>query len=260
MQNDRDIKIIILAAGKGKRMQSDLPKVLVELGKRPMIEYVVETVEALNIVPVVVIGNKGDEVKEYLKNRVDYVLQKEQLGTGDAVSKVKNELKNFIGNILVLYGDHPLVKKETLEKIFTLQENTGAIITLATTRVDDFRDEFELFAYYGRILRVPIVDVVRHRTTDREGRIVAIREAKDCSEEEIKIKEVNPGYYCFDSAWLWQNIDKLKCNNIQGEYYLTDLVELAVKQKKNIQSVEIDPIQCLGANTPEQLRELEKFI
>ena len=89
---------------------------------------------------------------------------------------------------------------------------------------------------------------------------MAIREAKDCSEEEIKIKEVNPGYYCFDSAWLWQNIDKLKCNNIQGEYYLTDLVELAVKQKKNIQSVEIDPIQCLGANTPEQLRELEKFI
>ena len=119
---------------------------------------------------------------------------------------------------------------------------------MLTTEVPDFKDWREGFYAYGRILR------------DSSARVSAIRELKDCAEDEKTIKEVNPGYYCFDSKWLWQNIDQLKNTNQQKEYYLTDLVELAVQQGENIPSEKLDPIECLGINTKEQLELVESLI
>lgn len=238
-------KIIILAGGKGTRMNSELPKVLFPVAGQPMIERVVSVIEELKIKPVLVVGYKKEEVKDYLKNRADYVWQKEQLGTGHAVGCCQDKLKDYNGPIAVLYGDHPLVSTDTLKSLFARHQG---ILTMMTTEVEDFTDWREGFYHYGRILR----------NNDQE--VVAIRELKDCNEVEKEVKEVNPGYYCFDSKWLWQNINKLENNNKQNEYYLTDLVEIAVKEGQKINSITIDPVECLGINNQEQLKVIENIL
>ena len=238
-------KIIILAAGKGTRIGAvDKPKVLLELAGRPMIEHLLSHIVGR---PIAVVGFGADLVKQQLGERVDYALQTEQLGTGHAVASAKELLKNFKGPIVVLYGDHPLVSSTTIATLFSLYEKFQAHVSMLTTDVTDFSDWREGFYAYGRILR------------DDDLQISAIRELKDCSESEKEIKELNPGYYCFDSEWLWKNIDQLQNNNQQKEYYLTDLVEMAVAQGENIPSEKLDPIECLGINTKEQLAIVERL-
>jgi bifunctional UDP-N-acetylglucosamine pyrophosphorylase / glucosamine-1-phosphate N-acetyltransferase len=237
-------KIIILAGGKGTRMDADIPKVLVEVSEEPMIEHLLRVIEDK---PMVVVGFQSEKVKDQLGDRVEYVLQKEQLGTGHAVACAQNQLRSFEGPIVVLYGDHPLVSKGTIDKLFKLYHESKANVSMLTTELSDFDDWREGFHSFGRIIR--------------EGNnIVAIREMKDSSEEEKNIKEVNPGYYCFDSQWLWENIDKLRNENNQNEYYLTDLVELAVAQNDFIPSFKVEAKECLGVNTKEQLKLIEKFL
>jgi bifunctional UDP-N-acetylglucosamine pyrophosphorylase / glucosamine-1-phosphate N-acetyltransferase len=236
-------KMIILAGGKGTRMNvAQLPKVLVKLNGRPMIDHVVSEVEKLRIKPVVVTGHGREKVEDFLGHRADYVYQAEQRGTGHAVKMVKDHLKDYEGAVLVMYGDQPLIKKETLERVF---ESYMSPVTMMTVKVDDYDGWRACFLNFGKIVR------------DERGKIKGIREVRDCEDDELRINELNPGYYCFDNRWLRENIDKLGSDNAQGEYYLTDLIELAVSQGYEVHSIEVEAGECLGVNDEEQLKIVE---
>jgi bifunctional UDP-N-acetylglucosamine pyrophosphorylase / glucosamine-1-phosphate N-acetyltransferase len=241
-------QIIILAAGKGTRMGTPIAKVLINVLGRPMIEYPLNV--ALKIVkkPIMVVGFQSDTVKEIVGKRAQYVLQSEQRGTGHAVSCTKNLLDGFVGNVAIVYGDAPMISAETLQKLFASQEKDSSVLTIATTVLPDFHDWKSGFWGFGRIVR------------DATGGILSIRELKDCTDEEKQVLEVNPGYYCFDSQWLWENIEKLNADNNQNEYYLTDLIEIAVKGKERLADVRISPKECLGINTVEQLQIVEDIL
>lgn len=243
-------QIIILAAGKGTRMNCDGPKVLQRVLDRPMIDYVLDSVEksGLDVKPVVVIGFQGNKVRDQVGERAELVWQQNQFGTGHAVSCAGEILRERGGEILVLYGDTPLISPKTINNLFEIHSAEGAVLTIMTTEVEDFNDWRQGFFGFGRILR------------NGNNSISAIRELKDCAEHEKKIMELNPGYYCFNGEWLWQNIDLIRNNNQQQEYYLTDLVEMAVQQGRLINFLKIHPIECLGVNTAEQLKLVEDLL
>ncbi|HBU06700.1 MAG TPA: hypothetical protein DEB09_01305 [Candidatus Magasanikbacteria bacterium] len=239
-----NVGIVILAAGKGKRMQSDLPKVLHELNNKPLIEYVVSLVEKLNIRPVVVVSEDG-LVKKYLVDRADYAIQSERLGTGHAVMQAEDLLKNKFGKVVVLYGDMPFLKPESVSNLVDVHEKQNNKITLMTTRVPNFENNYKEFYDFGRIVRNSV------------GIVNKIVEKKDASAEELEIRELNTGYFCFESDWLWNNLKKLKNNNQAGEYYLTDLVGLAIENGDRVGSIEILSEEAIGINTKEHLEKLE---
>ncbi|MEK7511456.1 MAG: NTP transferase domain-containing protein [Patescibacteria group bacterium] len=244
-------QIIILAAGKGTRMNCDGPKVLQEVLGRPMIDYVLDSVEktGLAVKPVVIIGFQGNKVRDQVGERAELVWQQNQFGTGHAVSCASEILRERNGDVLVLYGDTPLISPKTINNLFDIHGAEGSMITMMTTEVENFNDWRQGFYGFGRILR------------NGNNSISAIRELKDCSDEEKNIIELNPGYYCFNSEWLWKNIDLISNNNNQQqEYYLTDLVEMAVQQGRLINSLKIHPIECLGVNTVEQLKLVEDLL
>jgi len=243
-------QVVILAAGKGTRMNIDMPKVLAPILGRPMIEHVLDaTAKVLaDQKPVVVVGFQGEKVQHQIGDRAQVVWQPEQLGTGHAVAAARQALADHRGAIMVLYGDHPLVNYKTIENLFRLHEQSGTVLSMMTTAVEDFNEWRQGFFGFGRILR------------NGGGGICGIKELKDCTDEEKQIRELNPGYYCFDSDWLWNNIDELKNDNAQKEYYLTDLVKRAFEQNKNISETKIHPIECLGINTREQLELVEQLM
>lgn len=242
-------QIIILAAGKGMRMHSEYPKVLHIIEGKPIILHILETVTKICEKPTLVVGYRGEEVIEITGNQYHYVWQKQQLGTGHAVQQAKDDLKNAgFNGIIVLYGDHPFVSSDTLHRLvdcFNQREpNTALCMTVFT--VPNFENEFRVFYKYGRISR------------DEPGKIVGTIEFKDATEEQRAWREVNIGYYCFDAVWLWENISKLDNKNNAKEYYLTDLVKMAVDQGKKIRSIEIShPIEGMGVNTQEELEAVE---
>jgi bifunctional UDP-N-acetylglucosamine pyrophosphorylase/glucosamine-1-phosphate N-acetyltransferase len=243
-------QIIILAGGKGTRMQSNGPKVLVQAGDEPIILRLLKAVETVCPKPTIIVGYQGEKVIEATGNKYHYVWQKEQHGTGHAVACAKAELENKdFERIIVLPGDHPLLSAATLLKLIAAHEQSGAILTMTTGRVDSFDGDFAAFYNFGRIVR------------NNDGSVMRIVELKDASEEEKKITEVNLAYYCFQADWLWQNIDKLQDLNKAKEYYLTDLVGFACNQGQKIQANIIDDIvEGFGINTPEQLAIAEKYI
>lgn len=244
MQN---LHAIILAAGKGTRMNSDLPKVVHEILHKPMVSYVIEAVRALGCDETTLItGYKSELVKEILKDYgVSYVEQlPEQLGTGHAVqcfAKAAEKMPRRAENLLVVCGDTPLISRETLKEMVEIHKRENPAITMMTLMLTEP-------ANYGRVLR-------------QNGQITAIREAKDCSAEELKVKEVNLAIYLFDSKFLFENIFKLEPNNKQREYYLTDLVEMAANQGlKVVSCVEKDEKSTLGINTLEDLKTVENIL
>jgi bifunctional UDP-N-acetylglucosamine pyrophosphorylase/glucosamine-1-phosphate N-acetyltransferase len=243
-------KIVILAAGQGTRMKSELPKVLVPFMGKPMIKHLLDSVHksGLDKKPVVVVGYEKEKIMKELGSGYNYVVQKEQLGTGHAVMSAEKILKNKTDNIIVFYGDHPFISPKTIKKLFKKHLESKAKITLATTTLPDFKD-WRSFFYknFGRIVR------------NKKGEIIKIAESKDANEEEIKIKEVNPAYYCFNAVWLWKKLKMLKTNNVLGQYYLTDLVQIAMQEKTKIESINIDPKEALGINSKEDLEMLEKL-
>ncbi|OIO29633.1 hypothetical protein COX93_00975 [Candidatus Nomurabacteria bacterium CG_4_10_14_0_2_um_filter_30_12] len=246
MENLKDIKILILAAGKGKRMQSDLPKVLIELNGKPIIKYILKSIKkAFNQKPIAIIGHKAGLVESKLKDFCSYVIQKEQLGTGHAVLCTKKECKDA-RHIIVLSGDQPLISPKTLKNLLKKHLKEKTKITFTTTEVSDFNDWRKAFIAFGRIIR-------------KNGEITGICEYRDASEKEKLIREVNAGSYVFDAKWLWENLEKIKNNNIQNEYYLTDLLHLASKEKEKVEAIQIESHEALGANTKEELEILEKF-
>lgn len=246
-----EVQIVILAAGLGKRMgNKDLPKVLIPFKGKPLIQHLLDAIKESGICakPVIVVGQKSEQVKVALGSSCTYVFQKEQFGTGHAVMTTREELEGKAEDVMVLYGDHPLITAKTISMLAAKHQSSDATITMAVVHVPDTKDWRQTFLNFGRIIR----------GTDKK--IIEIVEAKDLSDGHSRILEFNPGYYCFKADWLWQNIDKLSNNNIQEEYYLTDLIDLAFSQKKVIATVEISPREALGVNTDEQLKSIAKLV
>lgn len=241
-------QIIILAAGHGKRMQSEIPKALTPLHGKPFIVHVLDTITSSGVCskPIIVIGQKGDQVRTVLGQEYSYAVQEEQLGTGHAVM-IAEDISKDADTIVVLYADHPLVSSDTIQKLITTHREKNAMLTMATTIVPDFADWRATFIPFGRFVR------------DEHGDIKKIVELKDATEEEKEIKEVNPAYMCFDAKWMWKHLHMLKNENAQSEYYLTDLVGMAFAEHHKIASILIDPKEALGVNTKEQLELIEKL-
>lgn len=234
-------KFVILAAGKGKRMNSDIPKALTLVGGKPILQYLHDAISASKIDgdPIVVIGPERIQLCESFGGSCDYAVQEEQLGTGHAVLVTK-DIVGDTDALVVINGDQPLISAKALHKLTVRHVERGNIITMMTTKVPSFNDWFQAFRQWGRILR------------GKDGHIKGIREFKDCTDEEKRITELNPSLFCFDTKWLWKNIESLETKNAQGEYYLTDLIALAVSQNEKLSSIDVAPEEVLGINTQEE--------
>jgi len=234
------LSIIILAAGQGTRMYSDKPKVLHTLAGRPLLTHVYQTAVALKHREIhIVYGHGGEQVPETLQDfQASWVKQEEQLGTGHAVQQVFPNLPD-VDNVLILYGDVPLITEESLTVLVDAASDSG--FSLLTTHLDNPRG-------YGRIIR------------DEHENIVAIVEEKDATEEQRKICEVNTGFMVVKGKQLKAWVNALKNENKQNEYYLTDIVKLAVSDGVNVAPVIADsPIEVQGINTRSQLSEAERY-
>lgn len=233
------LAVIILAAGQGTRMKSDLPKVLHRLDRKPLVEHVINTARQLEPTKIVLVVGYGAElVRQTVGDRVLYAVQAEQLGTGHAVAQAEDQLRDHQGNILILYGDMPLLSRATMQKLIDLQNNNSGPLSMLTVIADDPRG-------FGRILR------------DDNGAVTAIVEEADCTSEQLAIKELNVGVYCVEADWLWSNLAEIELSP-KGEYYLTDLVAIAVQQGYEIGVVTTtDLVETMGINTPEHLSEAE---
>lgn len=244
------LQIVILAAGIGKRMgNKNLPKVLLPFKGKPIIKHLADEVKKsrLSEQPVIVVGQKKEIIKKTLGSKYTYLFQREQLGTGHAVLICKNTLKDKYKNIMVLYGDHPLLRANSIKKIARRHFKSDSPLTMAVVNLPNFRGWRKAFCNWGRIIK------------DKKGNIIKSIEFKDASPNQRKIKLVNPSFFCFKADWLWENIDSINNKNVQGEYYLTDLVQIVSLQKEKINSVEIEPREALGVNTPEELKIISRL-
>ena len=239
---NKELRVVILAAGKGTRMNSDLPKVLHKLQSKPLIDYVIDESELLNPKEIIlVVGFKKESVIKHTQSRINlnYATQIEQLGTGHAVLQTNELLKNRKGHILILYGDVPNIKASTLQPIVSDHISNNRDLTLITAEIDDPTG-------YGRIIR------------DKNGNLLKIVEEKDCSDDEKKIKEWNPGIYIFKIPEVFKILNNIKTNNASKEYYLTDAIGLAQQSNMQIKAIKIENSdEVIGVNTADQLKELE---
>ena len=239
------MKAIILAAGKGKRLLSEtmnMPKVLRLAAGKPLIGHVLSNIDFIDNKDIVIVaGYKREMVFETLGDGYTYAVQEEQNGTGHAVMMAKDALAGYTGDVIILYGDMPLLKKETYKKLIEVHQASGADCTILTGTTDEN-------LAYGRIIRI-------------DGDVADIVEDKDCSPEQKKIKELNVGVYVFKAEALFNNLDKLKNNNAQGEYYLTDIPKILIGEGKKIASyTTTDAMEILGVNTPEDLDFCERIL
>ncbi len=244
-------EIIILAAGKGKRMGADGPKALTMLKGKSFLHRLTESVKKVfhKKSPIIVVGHQKELVKNALGAEYRYAHQDEQLGTGHAVLVARDLVGPDTSSVMVLYADHPLLSTDTIQSLATKHREEGAVHTMATIQLPHWNDWYkDAFYNFGRIVR------------DTSGKILGIVEQKDASPEELEITEVNPAYFCFDNTWLWKELSELRNENAQKEYYLTDLVKKAFETGAKIITVTIDPKEGLGANTKEQLAFLEQFV
>ena len=233
---------VILAAGQGKRIKSDIPKVLHKVCGKEMINHVIDNMRKAEISDInVIVGKGAEKVKEATSDRnVTYSFQKEQLGTGDAVKSAKEFLKDKDGVVAVFAGDAPLTRVETIKKLFQEHISKGNSATLLTAYVDDPTG-------YGRIIR-------------NGDEVLKIVEHKDCNEQELKVKEMNAGMYCFDIKELLKALDKLSNNNAQGEYYLTDVIGILKEANKRVGAVVTDYEDTVGVNSRIQLAQAEEIL
>jgi bifunctional UDP-N-acetylglucosamine pyrophosphorylase/glucosamine-1-phosphate N-acetyltransferase len=244
MGND-DLTTIILAAGKGTRMKSDLVKVLHPLLGVPMVDYPIDL--SLNGInsgkTIVVVGYQGERIRTHFTDaRLTFVDQGDSLGTAHAVLCAEKHLKGFKGTVLILYGDVPLLKADTLRGFIDVHRSNDGAITVMTTVLEDPTG-------YGRIVR------------SGEGRVQRIVEDRDASPREVSIKEINTGIYCVDSAFLFDALRQVRQDNVQGEYYLTDIVAIAVGKKRKVHSfVAEDSVEVTGINTRVDLARADEIL
>jgi UDP-N-acetylglucosamine diphosphorylase/glucosamine-1-phosphate N-acetyltransferase len=238
---------IVLAAGKGTRMKSDLPKVMHHANGKPMAEWVADAARAVGCSPVVmVIGHGADTVRSHFQGQgdVEFVMQMPQLGTGHAVDMARGLFaRGALGDeVLVLCGDGPLIRPHTLQVLLDTHRESGAAATLATAVIPDATG-------YGRIER------------DAHGSFRRIVEQKDATPAQLAIREINPSYYCFRTADLFDALRRVTNQNASGEYYITDVFELLLKDGKRVSVVDaVPPEDVLSVNTPEQLAEVSRIL
>ena len=241
------VKSIILAAGKGTRMKSEVPKVLHTIFDKPILGYILEAVKNSGVVDYayVITGHKSEMVDSYVKENYCYaetILQNPQLGTGHAVSMAVGKLQGYEGEVVILCGDTPLIKPDTIKALVKTHRENKSDITVASTILENS-------ANYGRIVRVS------------DGTISEIVEEKDASEEQKKIKEINTGIFCINWGKVSGAFSELKNNNAQGEYYLTDIVKWGKEKGLRTGAYIIeDSNEVLGINSCKQLSEVTKIL
>lgn len=239
-----DLQVCVLAAGKGKRMHSSKPKVLHPVLGRAMIDYLLHTVEALRPHGIALVtGHASEQVQEHVgqPKNLDWVIQDKQLGTGHAVKQCEDVIRN-VRDVLIVCGDTPLLRTETLSNLIDEHRNRDAVVTVLTAEPEN--------AYgYGRIVR------------DGSGTVSAIIEEKDADESQRSIGEVSSGIYCVRHEALFELLHKVGNSNAQGEYYLPDIVPLALKDGKSVETVLMeDASEMFGVNNRVQLSEVEALM
>lgn len=232
---------IVLAAGQGTRMKSNLYKVLHPVMGKPMVQHVIDQLQQLQLEKIItVVGFGSDLVKEQLGDTTEFVTQEEQLGTGHAVKQAEPLLHHAKGVTLVVCGDTPLLTKETLESLYHHHQQTDAKATVLTTTIADPTG-------YGRIIR------------DESGSVAKIVEHKDATQEQLEVNEINTGTYCFDNGMLFDALDNVSNENVQGEYYLPDVMEILKQKGEKIAAYHTDdPDETIGVNDRIALAEAEK--
>ena len=231
----------MLAAGKGSRMKDDLPKVLHPFRGKPLLAHVLENLKKAKINDiVVVIGYQGEMVQQTIQEKVEYVWQEKQLGTGHAVLQAKKALENFTGSVLVTCGDVPLIKAETYSLL-------GQEISKEKVKAVVLTMKLENSSGYGRILK------------DQSNSFLKIVEEKDASPEEKKVTEVNTGLYIFEKDFLFKGLKEIDCQNAQQEYYLPDVLQNIRQKGFLVKTLLLDnPLEGKGINTKEDLLNLER--
>ena len=237
MNNHRHLSTIILAAGRGTRMQSDQPKVLHLLSGKPLLDYSLKLSRTIGSERIVVIvGHQAELVRRaFPAPDIVFAEQRPQLGTGHAVLQARDQFSDYMGTILILCGDVPCLKAATVRSLIDCHCAEQAAVTVMTTLLDDPGS-------YGRVI------------TDQGGDVLKIVEARDASDQEKQVREINTGIYCADSRFLFEAVAKIKNDNSQREYYLTDIIEIARKMGRPARSfIAADCLEVMGINTPEDL-------
>lgn len=236
--------MIVLAAGKGTRINADdIPKNMFPINGKPMIGYFSSTIAALKPnIAIFVVGFHGQQIIDYLQQlgNYEYVWQKEQLGTGHAAAQAENLLKGKNGTTIIVNGDSPFYRPETMLNMTQELKNQNTVLAISAAELNP--EQFP----YGRII------------TDSIGHVTRVVEAKNCTSQELSIKQLNCGLYIVDNQWLWDNIGKIQKNDVSQEYYITDLVAIANQEGKRVIAVPIvDKQEAIGINTKEDLQEAE---
>ena len=243
----KPLNVLVMAAGLGTRMKSNRAKVLHELGGRPLIAHVVRTAQTLDPRTIlVIVGHQAEEVEQAVLSEVgelaSFAIQAKQRGTGDAVESARRQLEDSGSLVLLLSGDVPLIRAETLRKLIEQHRATDAACTILAVRLENPTG-------YGRIIR------------DDQGRFEKIVEQKDASEEERKVREINSGIYCFESKDLFEALKRVEPKNQQGEYYLTDVAEILNSSGRKVEVfIHADSREVSGINTRAELAEFENLL
>jgi bifunctional UDP-N-acetylglucosamine pyrophosphorylase/glucosamine-1-phosphate N-acetyltransferase len=242
------LAVILLAAGQGTRMKSKTQKILHEVGGKPMVMHIFEAAEAVaDLPPVLVVGKGADGVQNLIGSRAQYTVQAEQMGTGHATMMAEALVNDQADQVIVTYGDMPLLRADTLSRLAQSQVKTGAAVVMLSVKG-------EFASTFGRVVR------------DRNGYVTEIVEVAEArlrpnTQELLAISELNVGVYCFDGAWLWQNIHNLPLRQARSgqEYYLTDMIELAVQQDRLVEAILTDDVaESLGAGTRAEMVAVER--
>lgn len=234
---------IILAAGKGTRMKSDLPKVVFKVLEKPMVLHVIDNLKKAGVNNLVsVVGFKNEIVKEVIQDQTEYAYQYEQLGTGHAIMQVKDLLANKEGQTIIICGDTPLIQSSTIEKLLKYHNENNNAATILTGVLENSTG-------YGRIIR------------DHNHQVLRIVEQKDANESELLVKEINTGTYVFDNKLLFEALALINNNNAQGEYYLTDVIQILNEKNHRVDGLVIDDLnETLGVNDRVALAQCETYL
>ncbi|MFH1509256.1 MAG: NTP transferase domain-containing protein [bacterium] len=249
MSKIKRLQTIVLAGGKGTRMKSFLPKVMVELDGKPLLDHALGNLIASSVddSPLVVVGFGREIVQKHLGN-MRTCWQWEQKGTGHAVQCCQELLAGKCENILTLYGDMPFVSPATIRKLAQTHIKSEAILTMVTIQVPDYQDWRQSLYSHGRVLR------------NGNGEVIDVCEITDANSEILCQTEVNPSFFCFQEEWLWPALLKLQTNNALGEIYLTDLVRIAFSEGRTVTTIFGQSRDGVGVNNLEELAIATKII